>query len=178
MKFVTFILTVFILSSCADLKKGDQLALLDRLTKTVDSISTVLIENKYEDVHQISFECLEVEKKINENYASDTISVPFAQKLDQFKTMIASFDVLKRQFSSIKQAAKEEKSKLVSLSKDIESASGEREKYDEFIKFESEKVLQLTKLLKEYIELRTMALNTHKNVYDEVYEFSFSFMAK
>ena len=178
MKFFAFILTVILFSSCADLKKGEQLEAIDSMSKTVDSISTVLIENKYEEIKQISVESYEVQKKIKENFSSDTISIEFAKKLDKFKVMIESFDLLNKQFILLNENSKEEKVKLESLNKDITTASGQRDKYEEFIQFEKVKVQQLSNLLKEYIELRKTTLNTYETLYDEIYEFSFSFMAK
>ena len=99
MKLLLF-LSIFTLFSCADLKKGQQIETIDALSKSVDSISTVLIENKLEQIDPIVRQSRTIEKRILDKYNPDSIiDLETGKKLDQFKEMLNTFDPLEKSLS-------------------------------------------------------------------------------
>ena len=79
MRFLSFIGLTILLSSCSDFSKGEQLESIAQLNKTVDSIETVLIENKIEDLEEISLDAETVTSRIKENLNSDTLDLKLAK---------------------------------------------------------------------------------------------------
>lgn len=178
MKFFTFIFILFLLASCADIHKGDQLASIETLHKSLDSITTVLIENNYTEIEDLTNESNAVAEKIKDNYSSDTLDLEFAKKLDDYRQMLLSFQPLKNAYSLLLKNTKEEKLSLVKLKQDIEKGNGERAKYQEFVDFEKVKTQQIRYLLSDYVAERKKTLETHQRLYNEIDEYSFSLIAK
>lgn len=178
MKFFFFIFVVFLFVSCSDIKKGEQLETIEILQKSLDSINTVLIENKFLELEKIGIESKAIETKIKENYSSDTIDVEFAEKLSTFKEMINSIEPLKNAYSKLLKNTKEEKSDLLKLKNDIENGNGERSKYQEYVNFESNKTQQLRTLLIQYVNQRKIRLETYQSLHKIIFDFSFSLITK
>ena len=178
MKFFGFISFLIILSSCADLHKGDQLLAVETMHKTLDSITTVLIENDYKAIEEIRIESKDVAEKIKDNYKGDTLEFEFAKKLDDYKQMLSSFDPLKNGYILLLKNTKEEKKALSKLMNDIEKGNGERSKYQEFIENEQHKTKQICVLLNEYVTQLKKSLTIYHQNKDAVYDYSFSLIAK
>ena len=87
MKLLSFIVVSVFLVSCSDFSKGEQLESIAQLNKTVDSIETVLIENKIEDLEEISIDAETVTSRIKENLNSDTLDLKLAKKIDAYMQM-------------------------------------------------------------------------------------------
>lgn len=167
-----------LLVSCVDLKKTDQLAKIDAMSKTVDSIEVVFNEHKLDTLAVISNNAFGVENRIKQNYVSDTINMEFGRKMDRFKIMRKNFPSLGKGMSSIKRGLEQERGDLKKLRDDIENGNGEREKYDEFVTFEQKKVDQLRALLTEYVDTKVVAIETYNELYDELNDFSMSLLEK
>ncbi len=178
MKFFGFIFILIILSSCADLHKGDQLLAVEAMHKTMDSITTVLIENDYKSVDEIRIESKEVAEKIKANYKGDTLELEFAKKLDDYKQMLSSFAPLKKGYLLLLKNTKEEKKALSKLMSDIEKGNGERAKYQEFILNEQKKTKQICVLLSDYVTQLKKSLTIYHQNKDAIYDYSFSLIAK
>ncbi len=165
-------------SSCADLRKGDQILAIEVMHKTLDSITTVLIENNYKSVEEIRVESIDVAKKIKDNYNGDTLNLEFAKKLDDYKQMLSSFTPLKKGYILLLKNTKEEKKTLSKLIDDIEKGNGERARYQEFILNEQHKTKQICVLLNDYVTQLKKSLTIYHQNKDAVYDYSFSLIAK
>jgi hypothetical protein len=170
-----FILCVLIgLSSCTDLKKGEQILSIQKMNESLDSIQTVLLENDYSEISDLASNANATDSRIKLNYESDTLDLTFAKKLDSYNRMRKSFDILSIVFLQLSSDVKSEKTTLQKLKLDIEKGNGERDKYATFIQFENEKVLKLKSLLSDYMSLRETTTATFNELHDEINSFSLS----
>jgi hypothetical protein len=178
MKFLNLIFFLLLFASCADMHKREELASIESLHKSLDSITTVLIENNFTEIEDFTIESLEVAQKIKDNYNSDTINLTFAKKLDAYREMLLSFQPLKKAYSLLLKNTKKEKISLTKLKDDIINGNGERAKYQEFIHFEKIKTQQIRQLLNDYVLERKKTIETHQKLYNEIDEYSFNLIAK
>ena len=178
MRFLSFIGLTILLSSCSDFSKGEQLESIAQLNKTVDSIETVLIENKIEDLEEISLDAETVTSRIKENLNSDTLDLKLAKKIDAYMSMYRSIGNYKKIYSKLKLFTKEEKITLNKLQKDIENGDVHRKKYGEYVLFEGKKVKQLTGVLNHYVKGRKKAIDTSLTYHDSLYEFAFELITE
>lgn len=172
MKYLIFFFTVVLFSSCTDLDKGKQLDSISKMEKTLDSIQTVLNENKIDTLVGLKTAAGSVEIRIKNYYYSDTINLEFGKKMDSYKLMRRSLGPLGKSFSVIKNGVIAERTSLLNLKKDIENGDGLRKKYDEYILFEQGKVDQLKLLLSEYIKEKNKTMKTFNELHQELYDFS------
>jgi hypothetical protein len=172
MKYLLFIFTALALASCTDLKKGEQLEAINKMEKTLDSIQTVLNENKIDTLAGLRIAANSVEIRIKNYYYSDTINLEFGKKMDAYKVMRRSLGPLGKSFATIKRGVDAERTTLENLKKDIENGNGIRKKYDEYVLFEQGKVDQLKLLLAEYVKGKNKTLKTFNELHQELNDFS------
>ena len=174
----TFLLFAILFASCSDLSKKDQLTKIDEMNKSLDSIKTVLMENKIDTITQLMFATSQVEQRIKSNYVSDTINMALAKKMNAFKVSRKRLHPLGKSYNNINHGVDEEKEALRLLKSDIENGSGERNKYDEYVLFEESKVHQLRMLLTDYVSSKSKTLAELEKLYPEINEFSLSLLNK
>lgn len=178
MKFarVTFILltSILIFQSCTDLKKGGQLSILDDLTKTVDSIEVVLNENRIDTLKNMRDAARLMDERIAELHSSDTLSLTFAMQLDEYKLMVESIPEIEMQQVELKKGVAELHTSISKLRTDISNASGEKNRYDEFLLFEKKKVVQLRDVLNSFVKMRDKLESDYPSVEEEVRNFAFA----
>lgn len=166
------------LTSCSDLTKGEQLDKIEQLNKTMDSIQTVLIENKIDEIEELSIEAESVVFRIKENLNSDTLDLKLAKDIDRYMIMFRSIGNLKSVCSQIKKNAKIEKITLSKLERDIDHGNGDREKYSNYVSFETKKVNYLDQNLKKYVLERKKTIDTYLALHDKLYNYSFDLITK
>lgn len=164
------------MTSCIDLETSEQLDRIASMNQTIDSVETVLNEQKLDSIGIISNNAYGVENRIKNNYYSDTINLELGRKMDAFKVMRRSLSPINKSLSIIAKSIDEERTKLKELKVDIENGDGKREKYSEFISYEEAKVDQLRVLLTEYVETKEACLKTYNDYYDELNDFSMSLL--
>lgn len=168
---LTLILALF--SSCADLKKGKQIEMIDSLNKSIDSISTVLIENKFEQMDPIVRQSRTIEKRIIDKFNPDSIiDLETGKKLDVFKEMLNTFEPLEKAYKDLLLNSKKEKIVLSELKSDIENGNGDRARYTEYVAFEAKKVKELRQLLSDYVQTKNQSSKTFNTVHNDVNTFS------
>ena len=178
MKLFSFILFSCLLASCSDFSKGEQLESIAQLNKTIDSIETVLIEHKIDEIEAISIDAETVVSRIKENLNSDTLGLKLAKKIDAYMHMYRSIGNLKKINSELKKFTKSEKITLKNLQKDIENGDGHRKKYGEYVLFERKKVKQLTGVLNHFVKERKKAIDTYLSYHDNLYNYAFELITK
>ena len=176
--FSLIIIFIIVLTSCSDFSKGEQLAKIDQLNKTVDSIQTVLIENKIDEIDELSIEAESVVSRIKENLNSDTLDLKLAKNIDKYMNMFRSIGNLKTVYSQIKKNSKIEKIKLIKLERDVDNGNGDRKKYNQYISFESKNVTYLNKNLKKYVIERKNSIDTYLALHDKLFNYSFDLITK
>lgn len=180
MRFIPVVFSVLsiFLTSCSDLNKKGQLTRIDEMNNSLDSIKTVLLENKIDTITQLMFAASQVEQRIKSNYVSDTIDMALAKKMNAFKVSRKRLRPLGKLYNNINLGVDEEKEALRLLKSDIENGSGERNKYDDYVMFEASKVHQLRMLLKDYVSSKSKTMIELDKLYPEMNEFSLSLMNK
>lgn len=166
------------LTSCMDLETSNQLEKIASMNKTIDSIETVFNANKFDSLKVMSLTAYTVENRIKNNYHSDTINIAFGQKMDAFKVMRRSLRPCSKSKSLIPTTIAEERQKLKELREDIENGNGDREKYEEYVKFEEAKVGQLRAVITDYVTTKNTAIKTYNDYYKELNDFSLSLLKK
>lgn len=156
MKLVlSFLFLILIaLSSCSDLKRTKQISTIESYQNSLDSIEVVLQSNKIDTLEIMQAASEKLMKQIVMNYNSDTVSIDFAKKLDEYKFLTTSIpSVINVQNNLINYLDKIHIS-LRNLKEDIEHASGKKAKYPAYISFEYKKVVKVRKMSTDYMEKR------------------------
>jgi len=161
------LITLVILTACADLDREEQLKKVDHLHKQIDSLEVALQEHRIDTLANIQNTLISLENRIRNNYTADTIDVSLVQKMQKFRKLKQFFmpnneeeeereteglnhQTLESAYLIVKRGIISEKSMLQKLKSDISNGFGKRDKYNEYIAFESEKVKQLRALLEDY----------------------------
>jgi len=160
MKHLFFFFLSVVLISCSDFKKKEQLAQLTRFQKEVEQLNLDLKKNKIDTIARIGLATSEVELRIKNNLKSNTIDMVFGKKMDDYKRMRRSFAPLGGMYQKLKKEIEEERTALMNLKTDIQNGEGERKKYPDFISFESNKIMQLKELLKDYTLSKNNTMQT------------------
>ncbi len=171
-KSYVIFLACLLLASCHDVKKQQQLDRVNALLATADSIGNVWEIERTDPVQEILSDVYEVQQNIRENYNSDTISVEFSQKLEDYKMISKGLEFYLANEEALNFGPKQVKLTLNELKHDIEEASGDRSKYGEYIAFEENKVDQLNVLLKKSVETKSKCVNSYQRLHAEIKEFS------
>ena len=193
------LVTALIFAACGDLDKAKHLKAIAQMEKSLDSMDVVLKENRLDTLAGIQIAANSLLTRIKTYYSADTIDVELGKKMDQFKRVMRSIKPKKGRvqnknndttvivmanrsigngFSVVHTGVKEEKLTLAVLKKDIENGNGRRDKYDEYIKFEQDKVLQLQVLLKAYVDHKNVTIKEFNEIYSELNAYSLELMAK
>lgn len=166
------LLSCLLFASCHDVKKQQQLDELNRLLATADSIGKVWEVERTDPVQDILPDVQEVERNIRKNYNSDTISVEFSQKLEDYKMISKGLEYYLANDAALNFGTKQVKLTLNQLKHDIEEAAGDRARYDEYIAFEKNKVSRLNVLLKNSVETKSKCVNSYQRLHAEIKAFS------
>ncbi len=178
MKYFGLLLLFPIIFSCSDFTKGKQLKEIDQMQQTIDSIETVLIENKYEEVDRFYKDAVIVEKRIKENYTSDTISIEFAKQLDSYKSTMELTPQLKKSYVKLIKSVDVKRSALSNLADDINNSNGDRSEYENYIQKENSDISTVRNNLRKYVENRRQVIENYQLLHDTVYQFSFDLITE
>ena len=101
-------------------------------------------------------------------------SIFFALKGPNFNANTLVGEALKK----VKNGIEEEREALKNLYSDIENGYGERDKYEEYLAFESDKITKISVLLNDYKEQKEVIFKTYSELHEELYTFSMSLLEK
>ena len=174
---VLFLFSIFV-TSCSDLKKGEQLEQIDQMSNSVDSVEVVLLSNQVDSLRKMQSLADTVVKRISRNYRSDTVSLEFGKKMDSYKQMILSLPVVIEDQVTLNENIQTLRSSLLDLKVDISSASGKRNQYNEYISFEKAKLDSVRIKAKEYMELRNKLIAHFNQIHSEMYDYSIILVEK
>ncbi len=165
-------------ASCADINRNGQQEKIKVMTIYLDSINKIVNHQKNDSLSLMNQKSTDVELRIKNNLISDTINLTLGKKMDDYKIMRKKIGRLKKNHSILKKAIIEEKSALNKLKTDINNGSGRKDKYNEYIKFEQNKLKKIKLLFKQYINNRNLIYSTYKRLHEELYEYSLSLIDK
>jgi hypothetical protein len=130
------------------------------------------------DVSAIKLKTMQTELRIKQNLYLDTIDMALAKKLDAYKVMRRSIKPMLQQYLKVREGIKEEKRVLKQLRKDIKEGRGERNRYAEYIRFERQKVQQLSTLTTEYLRTKEQFFEDYASMYPPIEAFSYTLLQK
>jgi alpha-amylase/alpha-mannosidase (GH57 family) len=172
LKYIYFSLFL-VLYSCSDFGKSGQLDSIEKMTKTIDSLSIVLEEYPIDKIEEISFDFAQNEEKIQLNLKStDTINLDLGKKLDALKKIRFSFRPLKEMNEKLHIDFKKELKVLNNLKNDITSSNGERVNYSKNVEVEIKKVNELKNLLLTYTKKREEAITVYNKYKIDLEQFA------
>jgi hypothetical protein len=178
MRLLFIVAFIGLFASCADLQKKEQLAKIDVMNKTLDSLEKELIAQKIDTIPELKLATSTVELRIKKNLFLDKVDVELGKKMDAYKRMRRALGPLGKAYGKVKKSISEMREALKNLYSDIENGYGEREKYEEYITFEKDKISKLTVLLNDYKEQKESVFKTYFELHDELYTFSMDLMKK
>jgi hypothetical protein len=186
------IFSVFmVLLSCTDLNRATQLKKVARLNQQVDSLKQQMLVHRVDTMSELINAVSSIELRIKYNYTADTIDYKLVEKMNDFRRL-KGFILPKHEeegekgeegdnialqsigsaYTIVERGISSELDVLKNLHNDILNGSGKRDKYDDYIQFETTKVKQLSLLLENYIEHKNKILKNFKNVYDDLDAFA------
>lgn len=171
-------LILLISFSCSDLDKEKRVEDVLKLTKQVTAINQEFEKLKIDSIPALKLSTYEVERRIKQNYFSDSINLDFGQKMDDYKRMRRMLGPIGKEEFRLYQSINEELSQLKKLHSDISNGYGKRESYDEYIQFEKNKVSQINVLFEEYVKLRAQFLEIYDRLHKELHEYGRGLIAQ
>lgn len=172
MRFFLLISLFFLIFSCSDINKNKRIERISSMEKTLDSIEKIMKSAKIDSLADMQLAAQGVELRIKNNYKLDTINLEFGKKMDDYKRMRRAIPKLRGNWDKVKKGVVEMKKSLNNLKIDIENNSGKREKYDEYLKFEQNKLGQLRTLFDECLKGQMKILDTYTRLHSELFQFS------
>jgi hypothetical protein len=175
-----------ILVSCTDFDRKEQLKEIANMKQTVDSLQKNLEINRIDTLAGLRTAVMNLELRIRNNYTADTIDIELSKKMAQYQTVKKFFVAEKEEggeneslnsqtlgaaYLVVKNGLLQEQKTLDLLKSDIENGNGERNKYNEYLQFEQNKVKQLTILLDDYKKHKDKVLKMFFDVYNELDPF-------
>lgn len=174
------------LASCTDFDRKEQLKQIANMKQTVDSLQKNLEINRIDTLAGLRTAVMNLELRIRNNYTADTISLELGKKMAQYQTVKKFFVAEKEEggeneslnsqtlgaaYLVVKNGLLQEQKSLDLLKSDIENGNGERNKYNEYLQFEQNKVKQLAILLDDYKKHKDKVLKMFFDVYNELDPF-------
>lgn len=164
--FILIVILASLFAGCIDFQKQEQLEKIDNLSSSLDSVQQILIENKVENIDEISGLIEDINEKIQ--LLNDTISIDLAVLIDHFKITANSLSPLQSVYRYVDTNSQLVKLNLNNLKTDIEHANGNRAKYDEYIEFEQQKIDSLLLYIDSLILLKTALLDGVENYFSKL----------
>ncbi len=177
-KFLLIIALSTLFVACQDLKQKKQLDKIIQLEQKIDAITVKAAKNYNDSIGRVIASVMDVEFRIRRNYFSDTIDNALAMKVNEYKMIRKKLKPLGKVQSQLRDGCKEEKEELKKLKTDIQNNTGDASKYDEYIKFEADKVEKLNALLEDFVTGQDKCLESYHRLHNELNAFSFELVAK
>lgn len=155
--------------SCSDLDRPNQLEEIDTLDVRLDSMYQELAAIDTAVVLEMIASKILVGNKLDALNA-DTIAYNLGLQLDQYKLMGNYSDFLAEHIAQLSSSIGEEISALDVLRGDIENGSGRRDKYDQYISFEKEKIDTLNSRFEQYMDMFDQALMIYNDLHADLIE--------
>lgn len=174
--FVLFGILLF--TSCADLQRETYLKKIVALQEKLLEIENTLSDSRLSDISSIKVKTMQTELRIKQNLHLDTIDLELAKKLDAYKLMRKSIKPMMQQLMKVRDGIKEEKEVLKHLKQDIQDGRGARQSYAEYVRFERQKVQQLSELNADYLRAMDKFFLEYQRLYPSVEAFSHTLLHK
>jgi hypothetical protein len=178
MRLLFIVALIGLFTSCADLQKKEQLAKIEVMNQTLDSLEKELIVQKIDTLPELKLSTSTLELRIKQNLFMEKVDIELGKKMDAYKRMRRAFGPVGSAHGKVNKSVLELRESLKNLSSDIENGYGERDKYDEYITFEKDKITKITVLLNDYKEQKESVFKTYFELHYELYTFSMDLLKK
>jgi hypothetical protein len=158
----SFLLSLFValfFYSCVSTEKRRQTQKLTNMISQTDSLKHVLQRNKIDSVVEYQILANALMLRFKNNYNPKKVDLKLGEEVNEFKELQMLFvkekeenkRTLPGEYGIIFSALLEEKNTLKTLLNDVENDRGDKNKNNEYIKFELEKLNTIRSLLDHYL---------------------------
>lgn len=169
--FKVFFLTVLLLCSCSDIEKEAQLSKIKTLQTNLSKHKQSFEVMKIDTLFVMKQRSSDLERKLKQNYKSDSVDINLGRRIDAYKRMRRMFGPLGTLATKLNNAFNEETLHLQHLYHDVDNGFGSRDKYDEYIRLETKKCRQITILIEDYLRIKTEAFEIYAKEHRFVADF-------
>lgn len=155
---------LLLLCACHDMNKQQQLGRVSEMIQRIDSLKNAVAHISQDSVQLAISGVSEAESRFREIYRSDTLELETARKIDAFRKIRKELEPLSDVLPQVGPELEKERDALQKLRGDIRNATGNRDKYDEYLLFEQNKVNELNVLIHELIETETNCLYSYREL--------------
>lgn len=141
------------------------------LQAELDSLEKEWNTQESSSIDSLSVICTTKIDSISQLYNDQKIDVDLASKIDQFKQCNNDLKELKKIHSFFPSLLKDKKQALISLKTDVNKGSGRREKYDEYIDFETKELATIRQQYQEYLQTKEHCIEYYASSSDAVTDF-------
>jgi len=177
-KFILLLFVSVLTFACVDFNRDQLLRKVAKMNQHLLDLEGKLKDPRMNDVSTIKVNTMQTELRVKQNLHLDTINMELAKKLDAYKVMRRSIKPMLQQYLNVKQGIEEEKRVLKQLRKDINEGRGERNRYAEYIRFERQKVSQLSSLTTEFLHAKEQFFKDYALLYPPIEAFSRTLLQK
>ena len=159
-------------ASCVDFSKKNHLSELSHLSQRVDSIQIVFEELKKDTLSEIIYAINQTSDVIKSKIGDDTLSLDIAKKIDLYRKTyrkLTSIEAYDEKFLFGSQALK---NSIENLTKDIQKGNGDRDKYEQNLSFEKNKVQELETLLSNVKKLQKEGIESFLKIHPAIKTFA------
>jgi len=149
---------VLVILSCSDIKKGKQLEEIARMSKIIDSLQAQWTKEEQTKIDSFIYTCSSKIDSVATFYQGQELNINEATQIELFKNASSDFIELKKIHDFFPVILSEKKQSIQSLQQDINSGSGRREKYDQYIEFEKQELKTIIQQLNNYSQIKQRCL--------------------
>lgn len=174
MKLLKYLVIVFpvLIWGCKDQEKSSYLEEIEIMSAKIDSLENVSKNQNADSIPTIVNTIGITIDRVKKNYIADTIDLELAALMNRYKDAKKSLSSNTGNLSKARGAIPEVKEKIEHLKHDIENGVGEREKYEEYINFEKDKIQEIESILDYYIKTNKKYLEQYRNAHPKVKSFA------
>lgn len=176
--FLPLAFSFFLFVGCKDAQHEVYLNEIDELQNQLNEMDSLSRIHNLDTLGQITGNIRLVTLRVQNNYFPDSIDMEIAGMMNAYKMVRKKLESNSGNLAKVKVAIPEVQKTLEDLAHDIDNGVGEREKYNDHLNFERDKVNQIKELLDFYIKTKEEAMTLFAEVGPKVEAFSLELVAK
>ena len=173
MKYIIFLVLMVagLMMSCKDAQKQKYQDEISSMEKDLDSMEQLAEQNRIDTLPKLINRIKNKTLEVQQNYYTDTIDYEVADMMNDFKQARKGLSSNSGNLAKVRNSIPEVKQKLSDLSFDIDHGVGDRSRYQEYIDYEKEKVLQIEEILTYYLDNKKKYLKLYNEAAPKVDAF-------
>lgn len=162
MKYLVLFILSIVLFSCSDLKKGRQLNELKVVEEAYVQLQKDWNNENIQTIDSLSHACHSKLDSIKLFYNDQELDLETVKKVDRFKQSEEDFKSIKKMNEFFPSLLDEKLKSIQKLTKDVNTGSGRREKYEEYIDFEQRELVALQQQFSDYQATKKRCLENYE----------------